>query len=556
MPGGDSSNTKKRKTTRHFCPVFKMSRPALPRAETGDLDLVDELLLSIIDQIDSHDTLCKFAASCSRFQGLVEPYVWRNLFITNGEHARRVASALDNRESRTSYIHELSIRYPFDQSAGIEQLSQWIAWMDKLRHLTIESPCPNNNEFHHTTYFDEATKIDYKSLLEAAVLPRPGSPPALPMLQSLTLHGHGPDDRKFLFGKCAVMFLHPTLRRITVSCTNFDADITHNRISPIQRKSTPLQSLTLIECNVNVKFLDVVLSLPKALKELDIGERQHVFPECYPSHDSTTRTSHPLFLEALARQADSLERLAHSSGNINYISHRKADETGHGRLRDLINLQYLELGAESVLFSCLENNDYPDSLKTLKVTDAAWVNAIRTTEQILRHPGNLMRHCNDVLGRMTRPVNLDILFNTADCEAILSTIVASNQASANLPTILGGPIRKPIYQLAATLLSRNKRLRISSQKFSGGKPYIPPYMYGEEAPHEEQFYDSEDFWRLGGRNFKVMDDEDYRAEIEKSQVQICLACKNVGRDCFNAGDGKTCIHCEASEEECVYEEVV
>jgi hypothetical protein len=170
------------------------------------------------------------------------------------------------------------------------------------------------------------------------------------------------------------MFFHPTLRRITLSCTNFDAKITHDSIPTEKKKATPLQSLTLIECNVNVKFLDVVLSLPKALKELDIGERQHIFPECIPSHDPTKRTSHPVFLSALARQAESLEKLTHTSGHQGYKSHRQSDEIGDGRLRNLVNLQYIELGTESVLFTCLQNGDYPDSLKTLKVTDSAWSN--------------------------------------------------------------------------------------------------------------------------------------------------------------------------------------
>ena len=184
MIGDHFSKTKKRKTTRHFRPTFKMPRLRLPRPESGLLALVDELLLSVIDQIDCHESLCNLAATCLRFQGLVEPYVWRSLFITNGSHAHNVACALDSHEPRTSYVYDLSVRYPYDQSSGIEQLNQFIGWMTKLRHLTIESPCPNNNEFHHSTYFDEATKIDYKALLEAAVYPRPGSSPTLPMLQS------------------------------------------------------------------------------------------------------------------------------------------------------------------------------------------------------------------------------------------------------------------------------------------------------------------------------------------------------------------------------------
>ncbi|KAF2634468.1 hypothetical protein P280DRAFT_511886 [Massarina eburnea CBS 473.64] len=553
-----NSRAKRRKTTRHFRPIFKMSRPAEPQQppETGLLALVDELLLAIIDQVDSHTTLCNLAATCSRLRGIAEPYVWRNLLITRGDHAREVAYALDSREARPSYVHELSIRYRYNQSAGIEDLNHLIGLMDKLRHLTIESPCPNNTEFPRNGYFDQPTRIDYRSLLEGAVHPRPGLPPTLPMLQSLsvTLHGHGPDDKKFVFGRSAIMFFHPTLRRITLSCTNFDAEITHAKILPSQRKSTPLQSLTLIECNVNVKFLDVVLSLPKALKELDIGERQHVFRECHPSHDTKTRTSHPLFLDALARQAHSLERLAHSSGNTGYISYRQPDETGDGRLRHLINLQYLELGAESVLLGCLENNDCPTSLQKLKVTDAAWVNRIISTEQKIMHSRILLQRCNEVASRLSHPVDIDIRFNSKDHEVILRTVPVAPW-SATFPALSDSisPIRGPVYQLANALISRNKQLRLFTQTFLGDNRYIPPYMYGEEAPREEQFYDSDDFWRLSGRSYKLTDDEVYIAELIKGEKPTCTTCKGEFLTCYNEGVGDACIYCENLDLECIYE---
>lgn len=160
--------------------------------QTGLLALVDELLLSIIDHIDTRDALCKLAASCRRFQGLAEPYIWRSLLVTNGDSARNIAAALDIREARSSYIQELSIRYPDYSKDGIQELNHFIVLMNKLRHLTIESPCPNNSEWKDGVEFDGWTKIDYATLLEASVYPRKGVPPTLPMLQSRKSHSQIP----------------------------------------------------------------------------------------------------------------------------------------------------------------------------------------------------------------------------------------------------------------------------------------------------------------------------------------------------------------------------
>lgn len=153
-------------------------------ANHGLLSFVDELLLNIIDQIDNHETLCSLAATCIRFQGLVEPYVWRTLLVLTGAHARRISIALDSRDERVDCIKELSIRYKDDYRDGIEELNHFMSLMGKLRHLTIESPCPNNSEWRSGVYFDGWSRIDYTNLLASAVYPRQGLPLALPVLQS------------------------------------------------------------------------------------------------------------------------------------------------------------------------------------------------------------------------------------------------------------------------------------------------------------------------------------------------------------------------------------
>lgn len=361
------------------------------------------------------------------------------------------------------------------------------------------------------------------------------------------------------------MFLHPTLKRITISCTNFDAKITHADITDDQRRSTPLKSLTLIECNVNVRFLDVVLSLPKGLKELDIGERLHAFPGCIPNADSTTRTSQPAFLQALVRQADSLERLSHIGGATQYLPPKYPTlDDDNARLRHLSNLRFLSLGIETMLLSHLQRDDYPASLRELKVMDMSWANNLRgVSEDTLRHPGRVLRHCTDVVKGMTRPVDLSIVFSNPNPEQILSTIPTANIALV-LQSIIDGPLRTPMYTLSSLLRSSNRRLALFTSKFSTRQSYIPPYMYGEEVPFEEKFYDSDDFWRVSGLNFQVMDDEVFLEEVKKKPRMVCAACRDrTGRsECFNAGDGSACIHCERDrrdsdiydrEIECVYD---
>lgn len=189
MPNISFAGAKKRKT-RHSGYTFRRARhepgiTMLGPAKSGLLQLVDELLLNIIDHIDSRDALCNLAAACTRFQGLVEPYIWRDLHVLKGEHARRIAKALDSRDERPDCIQSLAIRYQDEYRDGIEELNHFIGLMSRLRHLHIESPCPNNSEWQQgNIFFDGYSRIDYSNLLASAVYPRMDMPRALPMLQS------------------------------------------------------------------------------------------------------------------------------------------------------------------------------------------------------------------------------------------------------------------------------------------------------------------------------------------------------------------------------------
>ncbi|KAL5113649.1 hypothetical protein ACEQ8H_008464 [Pleosporales sp. CAS-2024a] len=486
----------------------------LALASSRLLMLVDELLLNIIDCVDSCETLCNLASTCMRFQKLVEPYIWRHLVVLTGSHARRVAQALDSRDERLDYVRSLSIRYKDENKQGIEELNHHIALMSRLKHFTLESPCPNNSEWRLGVFFDGYCRIDFTNLLASAVYPRLGLPLALPGLQSLSLHAHGPADQKFMLGRAKSIFLSPTLRSITLSCLNFEADMDSEMVAKNQM-STPLQTLTLIECNVDVHLLDVVLSLPKALRELEIGERLHVFDECKPISDPKRRTSSETFLTALQRQANSLQRLTHIGGLLNYIPSYRSNPEGPARLRSLVNLEYLALGLESHLNYHLRNNGFPPALKSLKFFDAAISMSqghnLHTMSRVsLQSIVSLTTSCLPA----SLPRNFTIHLHFADHPVFRLFVLPNPEEQSRLLSIIILD-RHAIYKIGTVLKSCEGRFLISRENFRSGTAYIPPFMYGEEEPTEELMYDSNDFWRFNGIDYQVMDDEQLRSELKK-----------------------------------------
>jgi hypothetical protein len=319
------------------------------------------------------------------------------------------------------------------------------------------------------------------------------------MSHQVTLHGHPSESRKFTFGKTAIIFLHPTLRRISISCCNFNSSISIASIHPKILRSTALQSLTLIECNVWVPFLALILSLPKALKELSIGERMHLFDHDLPSLVPEDRTSHPGFLDALAVQRESLERLTHIAGDIRYLGSVAPNYEAGTKMREsLKSLKYLEVGVESSLFSYLKFGGCPDGLQTLKLSDHALVPSPTPT---LEHMTSMLKISERTIDFFSKPADLDIRF----CHNVFA--IPQN----DLDSIWAPPVqhanRALVYNLAKTLKARGSRLRLFGEMFEGGKAFIPPYMYGEEQPTEALLYDSEQFYTFLGTNHGGYDEE-------------------------------------------------
>lgn len=531
------------------------------------LSLANELLDIIIAQIESHKDLCNLAATCSRLKDLTEPFIWQSLLVLHGAHVTWIGQALRRDWRRASFVHELAIRYGEEHEEGIEGLDTYIRHMKQLRHLTIESPCPNNNGgwIGGASLFPSWTRVDYATLFEEAVDEvKSLEPPPLSMLQSgkmpcsllrglkitfsVTLHGHRSRDEPFIFGRTAAIFFHPTLRNLTISCTNFDAQIELADIPPGKLNSTPLQSLTFIECNVYMSLLDVVLSLPKALKELSVGERLHAWEGCYPD-PIRARTTDPSFVDALQKQKHSLERLAHNYGSQQWRSmspFARRDPETSSKVQNLRCLKHLELSLGMHAGNFETPGSYPDSLRTLKITDAPLAVVLGLIHQSPSWPIIFMISAAHrlVIKNTQKSLDLDICFTYTGYARPLPRFIAfwGGHGKTNQE------YRMKIYEIATVMKARGSRLRIFGEDFEDRGSFIPPYMYGEPTPREVKVYDSDNLWTFCGIDYQRFDAED----LPKNYRAVCLQCRESKGRCANLGYGSTCVVCEVADRKCEY----
>lgn len=313
-----------------------------------------------------------------------------------------------------------------------------------------------------------------------------------------------------------------------------------------ERKSTPLRSLTFIECNIDIDTLHSILSMPKALKQLSIGERLHTFEGARPPMDPTQRTASKRFLPALQQQAESLEKLIHIGGALAYLPGRETDPEGAAKLRSFTSLRHLELGFESHLYYYLRDNGFPPSLRYLKMLDYAISNNASLdpeslTRTVLNSTTSLVtQHLPSTL---PEDFTLHILYSH---HAAFRHEMADEIISR---FFLDRPV---IYKIADILQVHKGRFVVSRDTFPSRTPYIPPYMYGEETPVEKDIYDSDDYWTFNGREYRVIDDERFREKVERDLL-VCPRCELRGltqRECKQLEDGSRCQPCYRASLSC------
>ena len=269
-------------------------------------------------------------------------------------------------------------------------------------------------------------------------------------------------------GRNAVIFLHPTLRNLTVSCFDIDDDI--EAYLSANPKPTALRSLTFDECNIAVTGLAAILSVPKALEKLILGERMYHMKN---SHLPLGRTP-ALLLQVLSLQKDSLQYLKHIGGRIELP--RIHNDLSMTMFR---NLRSMELDTHSILTLILSNSAIPPDLHLRLVRSYLFE---QPSDEAENSP------LPSILEWLNRVHHLEYVIDCDGREDRDSILLDLWRVKANL--IIWRKIYFLVGLMGVTETQKNaskRHLRVLVYKRSG---FIPPYMYGEKLPEEGIVFDS------------------------------------------------------------------
>ncbi|OCT52966.1 hypothetical protein CLCR_10120 [Cladophialophora carrionii] len=341
------------------------------------LHLPDEVLINIFSFFDFR-TLCNITYVCKLFDDLAEPFLYHTIRVTSGSQASALSASLHANPRRATWIRSLLVSTKFGDDEGLSTLPPYLALMRNLQILRLETPDCN------TKFPDERVpwvnlQDRYERIFEAAsaVIPHDADR-ALPHLKHCTLHFVDAQKEIYSMTKYAMLFLHPRLKSLTMSCASTDFPerlLTQFQDDDTLVGSTDLEHLHLEECDIYSPSLAVLLSFPRALKSLKISEGiryDGMFTRSSRMHGNVSPGS---FVEAIAKHcAGSLEHLSLSLG-YSRPSHQSFNHPGqHLNLSKFYALKQLDLDVRTVnlvrvraLCDHATWRRLPPNLETLKV---------------------------------------------------------------------------------------------------------------------------------------------------------------------------------------------
>ncbi|KAK0289207.1 hypothetical protein LTR54_014574 [Friedmanniomyces endolithicus] len=288
-------------------------------------ELPNELLANIAEHLQFESSALRSLARTSRsFQAIAEPVLYRSVFFRTGAQLTNLKHALASEPWRYPSIHTIDVRWRYETivpAVGeLDALGNLITAAPNIEDLTIESPYCNQNAWRRATTesgwsrtMDSWLRPIVRAAKSDTVL---SSARPLQFLKRLTLHLNGTSREFWTMERgYAWILAHPTLEDLHLSSINLIRDVSRAVVYP--GFSTPLKRLTLDETNVTVDGLRSVLSFPKALQYLYIGENRYshaeqAFPpkqsyNCLPMRDVQA------LMEVLRLQKHSLQSLTYIS---------------------------------------------------------------------------------------------------------------------------------------------------------------------------------------------------------------------------------------------------
>lgn len=448
------------------------------------LSLPLELLIEILGHLaDDRRTLCALARTSRLLQPFSEDQIYHTVELFSTDDLQTICHALSQSRRRVEAVHRLKILYKWhNQLTATTQnrsaFNRFVAQMKALQEWHIESPCDNNQWTTEAgAQWVQQDMDTFRQALEASSLQEelvPAKDVGLAKLQHLTIHSHGIGADFWDLDEFSCLFRHPTLRYLHISCVTLPLDLPD--LEPYAA-STPLQTLVFDECELEPESLRRILSTPKSLKHLTLGENIYNIHYSRSSNPKLTSAADAA-MRALSPVANSLETLTHHDptfATVNPAHQPRISIKGDG-MRHFYHLRHLSCDPCSFLHQgiILDHNIAPPNLETLRLL------------HYNRHGED-----GDYFDSLPPVSPYTYLASLKSLEFVQPLVVSPQHLRYLAPYICEESRLRERHAAAFDLHQSGKNMVIYAEACQRTR-FIPPYLHGETLPELLVMYDASD----------------------------------------------------------------
>lgn len=110
-------------------------------------ELADELIIAIVQHVESRSDLCALAQTCRRLCKMAEPLIYRNIFIRTESQARAILQAITPKRHRACAVVTFEARCKYGEFTNVELCSDITGLTPNLREYVLESPFCNSKRW-------------------------------------------------------------------------------------------------------------------------------------------------------------------------------------------------------------------------------------------------------------------------------------------------------------------------------------------------------------------------------------------------------------------------
>ncbi|KAE8144731.1 hypothetical protein BDV25DRAFT_171170 [Aspergillus avenaceus] len=280
--------------------------------------LPQEIITAILENVSSPSSLANVARVCRRLQSPAETLLYRSVDLRNHD-GESFTYAVNRKASRARHVQDLTIHYHYESDIPNEQdyypvlgesMVPTIARLANLRRLVVKGLDYDVDRDYDDGDIGRAPRLAawseaWNSLFEQS------TQNMSTVLSSLTtceliLNDLTPVDdiyaQDWHFSACQTILLHRRLQNLTIVAALITG-LSKPAFAQARPRSTALETLTLLCCDIHPNALRQMLKLPASLKTLTLrGAPWTTRPDHFP-------TNRAAIVDAIKAQADSLHSL-------------------------------------------------------------------------------------------------------------------------------------------------------------------------------------------------------------------------------------------------------